>query len=108
ILQDFPLTWAYRRQIRRAATAQAKAMVDTLGHHPSIVQWCAHDEPVGDAGQLADEARSSRWRNLVRQQLPSWNKTVLDRWVKRAIESADPTRPTIAHSGVLPHLPQLA
>jgi beta-mannosidase len=32
---------------------------------------------------------------------------VLDRWVKRAFEQADPTRPTIAHSGVLPHLPQL-
>ena len=42
-----------------------------------------------------------------RQQLPSWNKTILDRWVKRAFEQADPTRPTVAHSGVLPHLPQL-
>ncbi len=32
---------------------------------------------------------------------------MLDRWVKRAFEQADPSRPTIAHSGVLPHLPQL-
>src|SRR6185295_15567807 len=44
---------------------------------------------------------------FVRQQLPSWNKSVLDRWVKRAFEKADPTRPTVAHGGVLPHLPQL-
>ena len=37
-----------------------------------------------------------------RQQLPSWNRSVLDRWVKRAFEQADPTRPTVAHSGVPP------
>jgi beta-mannosidase len=43
----------------------------------------------------------------VGHQLPSWNKTVLDRWVKRSIERADVTRPVVAHSGVLPHLPQL-
>lgn len=108
ILQDFPLTFAYGRHIRRAATTQARAMVDTLGHHPSIVQWCAHDEPVADSVQLVDGAPASRLRRFARQQLPSWNKTVLDRWVKRAIEAADPTRPTIAHSGVLPHFPQLA
>lgn len=108
ILQDFPLTFAYGRHIRRSATAQARAMVDTLGHHPSIIQWCAHDEPVADSVQLAAGAPASRLRSFVRQQLPSWNKTVLDRWVKRAIESADPTRPTIAHGGVLPHFPQLA
>jgi beta-mannosidase len=32
---------------------------------------------------------------------------VLDLRVKRAIEKADGSRPVIAHSGVLPHLPQL-
>ena len=41
------------------------------------------------------------------QELPTWNKTVLDRSVKRALEKADGTRPVIAHSGVLPHPPQL-
>ena len=46
-------------------------------------------------------------RYVAGQQLPSWNKTILDRWVKRAFEQADETRPVIAHSGVLPHLPQL-
>jgi len=43
----------------------------------------------------------------VAQELPTWNKTVLDRSVKRAFEKADSTRPVIAHSGVLPHPPQL-
>jgi beta-mannosidase len=37
----------------------------------------------------------------------TWNRTVLDRSVKRAFEKADPTRPVVAHSGVAPHLPQL-
>ena len=32
---------------------------------------------------------------------------MLDRSVKRALEQADGTRPVIAHSGVLPHPPQL-
>jgi beta-mannosidase len=46
-------------------------------------------------------------RAVVAQELPTWNKTVLDRSVKRALEKADGTRPVIAHSGVLPHPPQL-
>ena len=32
---------------------------------------------------------------------------MLDRSVKRALERSDGTRPVIAHSGVLPHPPQL-
>ena len=95
LLQDFPLQWGYARQIRREAVRQAREAVDSLGHHPSIVQWCAHDEPVAEApaGRAGDVARG-RLRRFVAQQLPSWNKSVLDRWVKRSFEQADPTRPT--------------
>src|SRR5829696_8343758 len=107
LLQDFPLQWGYVRQIRKEAVRQAREAVDSLGHHPSIVQWCAHDEPVAEAPQVESDSRSRRWRRFVVQQLPTWNKSVLDRWVKRAFEQADPTRPTIAHGGVAPHLPQL-
>jgi beta-mannosidase len=46
-------------------------------------------------------------RAAIAMELPTWNKTVLDRSVKRAFEKADPTRPVVAHSGVLPHPPQL-
>jgi beta-mannosidase len=46
-------------------------------------------------------------RYALGQQLPSWNKTVLDRWVRRAIERADPTRLVVPHSGSLPHFPTL-
>ena len=49
LLQDFPLQWGYARSVRREAVRQAREAVDALGHHPSIVQWCAHDEPVADA-----------------------------------------------------------
>jgi beta-mannosidase len=107
LLQDFPLQWGYARQIRREAVRQAREAVDSLGHHPSIVQWCAHDEPIAEAPQVETDRRSRRLRRFVAQQLPSWNKSVLDRWVKRAFEQADPTRPTVAHGGVAPHLPQL-
>ena len=93
VLQDFPLQWGYAHQIRREAVRQVREAVNTLGHHPSIVQWCAHDEPVADAPQVEHES-TGRWlRRLVSKQLPTWNKSVLDRWLKRAFEQADPTRP---------------
>ncbi len=107
LLQDFPLQWGYARQIRREAMRQVREAVNALGHHPSIVQWCAHDEPVADAPQVEERSRARGLRRFVAQQLPSWNKSVLDRWLKRSFEQADPTRPAVAHGGVLPHLPQL-
>ena len=110
IWQDFPLQRRYARQIRRQAVRQARAAVSLLGHHPSIVLWCAHNEPVGspldDEPSLPTAARSV-WNDVAAHQLPAWNKSILDRWVKRAFEQADDTRPCLAHSGVLPHLPQL-
>ena len=57
LLQDFPLQWGYARQIRREAVRQAREAVNALGHHPSIVQWCAHDEPIADAPQVEADSR---------------------------------------------------
>ena len=95
--QDFPLQWGYARGIRKQAGRQAEAMVDLLGHHPSVAIWCGHNEP------LALDGMPSPGKFFALQELPTWNKTVLDSTVKRAIERADGTRPVIAHSGVLPH-----
>jgi beta-mannosidase len=92
VWQDLPLRGTYARTVRRQAVEQARAAVDVLGHHPSIAVWCAHDAPEP---------------TLLRQQAPTWNKTILDRWVKRALERADESRPALANSGVPPHLPQL-
>ena len=107
LLQDFPLQWGYARSVRSQAVAQARAAVDVLGHHPSIVQWNAHNEPAAVAVGIEGDTTKSRLRYMASQQLPTWNKTVLDRWVKRAIERADSTRLVVPHSGVLPHFPLL-
>jgi beta-mannosidase len=110
--QDMPLRWAYARGIRKQATRQARAMVDLLGHHPSIAVWCGHNEPMSIDG--ADHVTASRSntvafaaRMAAGQQLPTWNKSVLDASIKRALHKADGSRPVVAHSGITPHLPQL-
>ncbi len=107
LLQDFPLQWGHARSVRQQAVDQARAAVDSLGHHPSIAMWTAHDDPGATDAGLRDAGWRGRSRAIVADQLPSWNKSVLDRWVKRAFERADPTRQVVAHSGVAPHLPQL-
>ena len=105
--QDFPLQHSFSRNVRKQAVQQTREAVDLLGHHPSIAVWCAHDEPTGARTLPAGGSKRSLASHIARQQLPSWNKTILDRWVKRAFEQYDETRATIAHSGVMPHLPQL-
>ena len=110
--QDFPLQWGYARQIRWQAVRQAAQMVELLGHHPSVAIWCAHNEPMRldlDADAFSDPGRTWQLglRALASQQLPTWNKSILDRSVKRAIERTDGTRPVVAHSGIMPHVPHL-
>ena len=107
VWQDFPLQWGYARTIRKEAVRQAREAVDLLGHHPSIAVWCAHNEPVAAQDARGKALGTSIARNVLLQQVPTWNKTILDRWVKRAFEAADETRSVVAHSGVAPHLPQL-
>jgi beta-mannosidase len=106
--QDMPLQWGYARGVRKQAVRQAKVAVQVLGHHPSIAIWCGHNEPMAidiePGGKLGIGVAGAA---LAAQQLPTWNKTILDRSIKRALERADGSRPVIAHSGVLPHPPQL-
>ena len=94
VWQDFPLRWGYARGIRKQAKRQAAAMVDMLGHRPCIAIWCGHDEPFGDRDGVG---------MVLAQELPTFNKTILDRTVRSAIEDADPSKPVLAHSGVWPH-----
>ena len=110
--QDLPLQWGYARGVRKQAVRQAAAAVEVLGHHPSIAIWCGHNEPMAienDPDMWGDPKALRRMavRAAAAQQLPTWNKTVLDRSIKRSLERADGTRPVIAHSGVLPHPPLL-
>jgi beta-mannosidase len=99
--QDLPLQWGYGRSARRPAAVQARELVDVLGHHPSVVVWCGHNEPYPGPPESPETSPAARWRNRSTLLLPSWNKDVLDRSVARALRS-DPTRPVVAHSGVPP------
>ncbi|MGI8753988.1 MAG: glycoside hydrolase family 2 protein [Acidimicrobiales bacterium] len=103
IWQDLPLQWGYAR-VRRQAVRQARQAVTLLGHHPSLAIWCGHNEPLALERAPGDEPDTRAVaRFLAGQMLPTWNKTALDRSIKRALEKADGTRPVVAHSGVLPH-----
>ncbi len=101
--QDFPLQWSYTRGIRKQAVRQARRMVDLLGHHPSIVVWCAHNEPlpVGNPpGEPIGTATAARFGASM--FLPTWSKDVLDRSLARQLARCDSTRPVVRHSGVAP------
>jgi beta-mannosidase len=88
--QDFPMEGGYARGVRRQAARQARAMVELLGHHPSIATWCAHDAPLGD-----DAAA----RVVANATVPTWGKEVLDRSTARAFGRFDGTRPVVRSSG---------
>jgi len=112
VWQDLPLQWGYARSVRKQAGRQARKAVEILGHHPSVAIWCGHNEPLAldePTGAMADPAVARRvgLRAFAGMELPTWNKTVLDRSIKRALETADGSRPVIPHSGVWPHLPRL-
>jgi beta-mannosidase len=91
--------------VRKPAVRQARAMVDLLGHHPSIVLWCAHNEPLAvDVQPGKPVTRRQMLRLGASMLLPTWNKNVLDRSVTRALHRADPSRAVDPHSGVFPGL----
>lgn len=99
IWQDLPLQWSYSH-VRREAVRQAGHAVDLLGHHPSVVVWCGHDEPA--AVDPPERGGTGLARSLVAQLTTGWSGPGLDRSVRRALERADGSRPVVAHSGVLP------
>jgi beta-mannosidase len=103
IWQDLPLQWGYG-QVRRQAVAQARRAVSLLGHHPSVALWCGHNEPLAlDLAPSTARAPRTAARFFAGQVLPSWNKTALDRSIRRALERADASREVVPHSGVFPH-----
>lgn len=103
VWQDLPLQWGYARSARRPALRQARAMVDLLGHHPSVAIWCAHNEPLAAVTDTATPPGPAGMARLgAAMFLPTWNKDVLDRSVARMLRTCDPSRPVNPHSGVLP------
>ena len=95
IWQDFPLQWGYEDtpELHGAVAAQARAMVETLANHPSIVQWCGHNEPPWDADWM---------RHKYPHYDPEQNRQ-LDRDLAAVLREADPTRPVQAISSTAEH-----
>ena len=90
--QDLPLQWGYGR-VRRQAVVQARKAVELLGHHPSIALWCGHNEPMAlDLRPDNVVAPRTVAKVVASQVLPTWNKTGLDRSIRRALERSDGSR----------------
>lgn len=105
VWQDMPLQWGYHRSVRKQAVRQAGELVNLLGHHPSIVLWCGHNEPLDLRDTRALALGGGITHHMLREQRPSWNELLLDPWIKRAFDRADETRPAIAHSDHVPRPP---
>ncbi|MEZ5134084.1 MAG: hypothetical protein R2699_03250 [Acidimicrobiales bacterium] len=79
--QDLPLRWGYARTVRAEARRLARATVDRLAPHPSVVAWCGHDQPLGPHRQDAHGPPTSGdhlARRVLRATAPRWSRTVLD------------------------------
>lgn len=105
VWQDLPMRGSFVRTARRQAMRQAVEAVAAVGHHPSIVVWCGHDSPYSSPPSTRLSLRSAR--ATAKAVLPSWNRTVLDGWLRSAFRAADTSRPALSNSGTLPHLPLL-
>ncbi len=107
VWQDLPLQGHAAAGLRSHAVAGATAMVDQLGHHPSIVTWNAHVAPAIEWMTSGITSARTRLARAVEHQLPTPTKSVLDRSVKGAFERGDGSRHVSGFTGVLPHLPRL-
>lgn len=101
VWQDMPLQWRYGK-VKAEAVRQAGALVDLLGHHPSIALWSGHNEPFTvRAGTGRADVRTLLHYGAG-QFLPNRDKSLLDRSIRRALRRADRSRPVLRNSGVLP------
>lgn len=107
VWQDLPLHGQAANSLRGQAVRQARAMVDQLGHHPSIVTWNAHVSPAPEQMEAAVPTARRAAHRIAAHQLPTWSKSVLDRSVKNVFDNQDGSRNTSGFTGVLPHLPRL-
>lgn len=108
VWQDLPLRWGYARTVRAEARRLARATVDRLAPHPSVVAWCGHDQPLGPHrrdGHGSPASGDHLARRVLRATAPGWSRTVLDHAVARVLRDADGTRAVFAHAGELAPLP---
>lgn len=84
VWQDFPFQWGYADtpELRAEAVRQAGEMVRFLDRHPSILAWCAHNEPPWEADWM---------RYKYPDYAPGQNRTLTEA-VAEALRRADPDR----------------
>lgn len=100
VWQDFPLQWQYRKEVLPEALRQVRLMVRLLFNHPCVGIWCMHNEPI----YLVDTKDETFWRQVrtnANMFLYSWNRDVMDRELRRAVQELDRTRPAVQSSGEL-------
>lgn len=92
IWQDFPLQWGYSDEpaFHAEALRQARAMVELLYNHPSVVAWCMHNETPWSATWMAGQAGGTYDATHNRE---------LDDTLQKAIQALDPTRHVHENSG---------
>jgi beta-mannosidase len=98
VWQDFPLQWAYSKEILPEALRQVEQMVNHLSNHPSIVVWCTHNEP-GITPEPEQGRRSWIAKTLLALLFRNWNRDHLDTQLKRRVEELDDTRFVVRSSG---------
>jgi beta-mannosidase len=84
VWQDFPLQWGYADtpDLRAEAVRQAGELVAFLDHHPSLLAWCAHNEPPWEAD----------WMQYKYPDYDPDQNRELDAAVTAALRKADPDR----------------
>jgi beta-mannosidase len=92
VWQDFPFQWGYSDDpaFHDEAERQARAMIEQLYNHPSIIAWCMHNESPWDAEWMAEEAGGS--------YEPDHNRALDSRLYEMA-QTLDPKRHVQLNSG---------
>ncbi len=90
VFQDFPLQWGYDDSDTFVAEAERQIleMVVEFGNHPSIINWCAHNESPWSSDWMV-------WK--YPDYNPEQNRT-LDRALGAALQAFDRHRPSQANS----------
>jgi len=89
--QDFPLQWSYQRAVLPIAERMIQAMGRLLFNHPSIAVWCCHNEPIYLV-ETDDETPKEVAKTMFTLAIWGWNREVLDKALKEALEAVDSTR----------------
>ena len=97
--QDFPLQWGYDKSILPEALFQLEEMLKLLYHHPSVVIWCMHNEPIKPP-PTEQKPKITEWLRFASTALIySWNREKLDKQLLKKAKFLDPFRPSLLCSG---------